>query len=177
MWMETLDWSYVGREHDRIQLHANLERGWRDLEKPGKKNSYWGFDESIRAEYRMSAYFRCRLYVVALAPRSWPGVQDAPTAIFNGKLGSNSISINSSTMVVDIPLMQPWSLSKQGRPLVYEMSDRLFQATTPEGIVNYRVQLWVVYHGEESMFAKSEYEWGDGFAWIGGRPESNRRKF
>ena len=96
---------------------------------------------------------------------------------FLGRLGDNSVSIDGPVMVIDVPLTQGWRLSQQGRPMLYEISDQLFQSMTTEGSIDYRVQLWVVYHGDEKMFVKNEREWGDGFAWVGGRPESNRRKF
>lgn len=175
--METLDWRYVGREHDRIQLNANLLQGWKDLSKPNNRYNYWGFDESVKAEYRMSSYFRCHLYVVAVAPHSWSSVHCAPEVQFSGTLGRNSVNVDGFTMNVDVPLTQEWRPNKQGRPLIYEISDRLFQTATPDGNVGYRVQLWVVHHGDDKMFVRSEHEWGDGFAWVGGRPESNRRKF
>jgi len=175
--MDFLDWRFAGRERNVIQLSANLERGWRDLSKPGKKHNYWGFDESIKADCQMNSLFRCHLYVAATAPHSWPSVQSFPTMKFLGRLGDNSVSIDGPVMVIDVPLTQGWRLSQQGRPMLYEISDQLFQSMTTEGSIDYRVQLWVVYHGDEKMFVKNEREWGDGFAWVGGRPESNRRKF
>lgn len=175
--MESLDWRYAGREHDVIQLNASLEQGWRYLGKAEKKNNYWGFDESIRAEYHGDSYFRCRLYVVALGSPSLVSVQSFPSVEFSGALGRNTVVIHGFAIVIDVPLGQGWSRSKQGRPLIYQISERLFQAKTLDGPIDFRAQLWVVYHGEEKMFVKHEYEWGDGFAWIGGRPESNRRKF
>jgi hypothetical protein len=175
--MELLDWRYTGRERDTIQLTANLGLGWKDLSKPGQKRNYWGFDESVKAEYQGNSFFRCHLYVAALAPHSSPSAQSFPSITFAGNLGRNSVQVNGQMMIVEVRLTQGWGISQQGRPLVYEISDRLFQAITSEEMVDYRAQLWVVHHGDDSMFVKNEYERGDGFAWIGGRPESNRRKF
>jgi hypothetical protein len=57
------------------------------------------------------------------------------------------------------------------------MKEDVFEVETIDGVLNYRLQVWVVLHGQSRMFVKEERELGDGFAWVGGRPESNRRKF
>jgi hypothetical protein len=81
-------------------------------------------------------------------------------------------------MVLNIPLLNVWQpTNNSGRQRIYENGERLFSITTPDGVIEYRVQLWVVAYETRRIFFQTEYEWGDGFAWVGGRPESNRRKF
>jgi hypothetical protein len=61
--------------------------------------------------------------------------------------------------------------------MVYEITEDVFYIQTEKETINYRLQVWVVLHGKSRMFVPDQREWGDGFAWIGGRPESNPRKF
>jgi len=80
---------------------------------------------------------------------------------------------------VDVPLAQSWKKTNDlnRRPIVYEIADDVFSIETEEGSIDYRLQVWVVLRGESKMFVPDQFEYGDGFAWIGGRPESNREKF
>jgi hypothetical protein len=172
--MALLECGYSGREKDMIRLCADLGRGWKNLGKA------WGFDEKDFLDYGESK-FRCRLRFVEKAPGSFESRKTfheryllEPT-----KLGSNSISLHGTKLEVDVPLAQGWTPTNDSnrRPCLYEIGEDIFSVVTEEGTISCRLQIWVVLHGESSMFVKDEHERGDGFAWIGGRPESNRRKF
>lgn len=173
--MAFLDWRYTGREKDHIELSADLAEGWRYLEKKGR---YWGFDEAISLPSKTEPEYWCRLYVVALEPVSSESVHAFPGTVCCCGLGHNSVSISGSRIVVDIPLSNSWQPTKdKGRPGIYEIGDPLFSITTPDGAIKYRLQLWFVNLDPRRMPIKPEYERGDRFALVGGRPESNRRKF
>ena len=125
--------------------------------------------------------FRCRLRLVEKAPTTW-----ASRAVFHGRylddpfrVGGNFVSLHGVRLQVDVPLSQDWSLTNDSnrRPSIYVMDEDVFCVDTSDGAIHYRLQLWIVLHGRSQMFVKAEREWGDGFAWVGGRPESNRRKF
>jgi hypothetical protein len=170
--MDLLDCRYAGGQKEIIQLSTDLQTGWEDL---GKN---WGFDKTVKLPYLSESYFRCRLRVAALVPDKRESAR-----IFSGDelscvLGQNSVLVNGPKMEVNIPLSNTWRPTRDsGNPIVYEIGDPLFSLTVVDETIGYRVQLWVVLHGPRNMFVRDQYEWGDGFAWIGGRPESNRRKF
>ena len=176
--MDLLDWRYAGRDKDTLQLTADLDRGWKLLEKKGNKPDYWGFDKAIFLPDRSDPEFWCHLYVVALRPVTWESVRKFPGTDCSRELGHNSVLVTRSTMILNIPLLNVWQpTNNSDKQWIYEKGERLFSITTPDGVIEYRVQLWVVAYGTRRIFVQTEYEWGDGFAWIGGRPESNRRKF
>jgi hypothetical protein len=116
---------------------------------------------------------------LARAPIERKSVGTFPGTTFNGSLGHNPVSINNSIMEIDIPVaFNTWTYTKESRRMgVYAYSEELFRISTPDGDIPFRAQLWLVNYEPPTMFVKHQYEWGDGFAWIGGRPESNRRKF
>lgn len=177
--MELLDWRNAGRQKDHILLTADLNRGWKHLEKRGRKPAYWGFDEQIWVPNKNEPDYWCHLYFVALGPVTWESVRTFPGTVGRYDLGHNSVSVNGSRMEVDIPLSNnAWGLTQESNRLrIHVQKEPLFSIATPDGVIGFRVQLWFVHHGPRSMFVKHQYEWGDGLAWIGGRPESNRRKF
>jgi hypothetical protein len=175
--MDLLDWRYAGHQKDIIQLSADLDRGWGHLEKKGRKPDYWGFDRQIYLPGKSEPEFWCHLYVVALGPITWESVRTFPGTVCRCELGYNSVSVNGSRMVVDIPLLNAWRpTNESGRERIFE-NEPLFSITTPDGVIRYRVQLWFVNLGPRHMLVKPEYEMGDGVALVGGRPESNPRKF
>lgn len=184
--MDLLDWRYTGHQKDIIQLSADLDRAWGPLEKKGSKPDYYGFDKQIylpdKSEpefwcHKSEPEFWCHLYVVALGPVTWATVRIFPGTVCNCELGQNTVSINGSRMVVDIPLLNTWRpTNESGRERVFE-NEPLFSIATSDGVIRYRVQLWLVNLGPRRMLVKPEYERGDGVALDGGRPESNRRKF
>ena len=175
--MELLDWRYAGTEKDHVQLTADLDRGWKYLEKKGRKPDYWGFDQAIKLLNASDPEFWCRLYVVAVGPTIWESVRTFPGAVCSCELGQNSVSINGSKMVVDIPLLNAWKpTNESGRERVFE-NEVPFSITTPDGVIKYRIQLWFVNLGPRRMLVKPQFERGDGIALDGGRPESNRQKF
>lgn len=172
--MANLECGFAGREKDIIRLSANLADGWRDLE------SSWGFDVQDYLDYGDSK-FRCRLRLVAKAPVSF-----ATRKRFHERyllepvrFGRNSVSLHGVKLEIDVPLDQPWLPTKDlnRHPRIYEIAEDAFSLTTSEGEISYRLQIWVVFQGSSTMFVKDQFEKGDGFAWAGGRPESNRRKF
>jgi hypothetical protein len=177
--IELLDWRYVRSQRDSIQLTANLDAGWKYLESKGKKPSYWGFDQTVYIPNRSEPDYWCHLYVVALGPTTRESVQRFPGANLECGLGCNSVRISLSKMEVTVPLIHNrWLPTNESNRIgIYAIEDPLFSLDAPDGELRFRAQLWFVYHGPKSMFVKHQYEWGDGFAWVGGRPESNRRKF
>jgi hypothetical protein len=177
--MDLLDWRYTGPHKDIVQLNADLGAGWRYLEKRGRKRDYWGFDKQIYIPDRSEPVFWCHLYFVALGPVAWESVRTFPGTECFLELGHNSISIDGAKMEVNIPLSyNTWNPTQDsGRLGIYVFKEPLFSITTPEGDIEFRIQLWFVHHSPRSMSVKHQYEWGDGFAWIGGRPESNPRRF
>jgi hypothetical protein len=175
--MDLLDWRYTGHQKDTIQLNVDLDRGWEYLEKKGRKPDYCGFDRQIYIPDKMAPEFWCHLYVVALGTITWESVRTFPGTVCCCELGYSSVSVNGSRMVVDIPLLNSWRpTNESGRERIFE-NERLFSILTPDGVIWYRVQLWFVNLGQRRMLVKPESKKGDGVALVGGRPESNRRKF
>ncbi len=175
--MDLLDWRYTGQK-DIVEITADLDRGWRLLEKKGSKRDYFGFDRQVHLPDKSEPEFWCHLYVVALGPITWESVRRFPGTRYRCELGFNNVSIDGSRMVVEIPLLNAWRpTNESGRERIYDKNDGLFSIKTSDGDISYRVQLWFVNLGQRRMTVRSEYEKGDGVALVGGRPESNRRKF
>jgi len=175
--MELMDWRYAGQKYI-VEITADLDRGWRFLEKKGSKREYWGFDRQIHLPDKTDPEFWCHLYVVAIGPIKWKSVRTFPGTSCRCELGCNSVLVEGPLMVVVIPLLNAWRpTNESGRERIYEKSESLFSITTLDGVIRYRVQLWFVNLGQRRMLVRSEYEKGDGVALVGGRPESNRRKF
>jgi hypothetical protein len=177
--MDLLDWRYAGPHKENIELTADLDGGWGLLEKKGPKPAYRGYDKQRHLPDRSEPRFWCRLYVVALLPATYQSARTFPGTVASCKLGRNSVSIKGSRMEVEIPLSHnTWRPTHDsGRMGIYEIGDPLFSIATPDGAIGFRVQLWLVHYAPLSMFVGHQYEWGGGFVLIGGRPESNRRKF
>ena len=171
--MELLECGYAGANKDIIRICADLDHGWTNL------GGAWGFDKTDYLEYGESK-FRCRLRLVEKAPGSYESRKTFPERYFDPiKIGSIFVSLHGKKLEVDVPLAQPWTPTNDvnRRPSIYEIGEDIFYIKTEDGNINYRLQIWVVLHGQSKMFVQDQREWGDGFAWIGGRPESNPRKF
>jgi hypothetical protein len=173
--MGHLDCGYAGANSDIIRLCADLDCGWREL---GGK---WGFDEQDFLPSEGDSKFRCRVRFIEKAPSNWESRRTFPERYLLNPitLGNNLVSLHGTKLEVDIPLTQDWVSTNDSnrRPSIYVMKEDVFEVETIDGVLNYRLQVWVVLHGQSRMFVKEERELGDGFAWVGGRPESNRRKF
>jgi hypothetical protein len=173
--MNLLECGYIGAKKDVIELRADLDAGWRNL------GRYWGFDGTNSLDYGDKSKFSCRLRIVAKAPDSWESRRTFPERYLPEPVGFGNglLRLNGTKLNVEVPLEQAWRPTKDlnRRPSIYEIDDDIFVVNTNEGSISYRIQLWVVLHGPSSMFVRDEYDWGDGFAWIGGRPESDRRRF
>lgn len=152
---------------------ADLDGGWRELTKG------WGFWAEDNLDYRDESKFQCRLYFLAKAPDSYESRKTFHERYLLEPIrrGRISISLHGMNLEVDVPLTQGWRRDKNGRPLIHEIEEDVFSVETSEGSINYRLQIWVTFFGRSSMFVPDQREWGDGFAWVGGRPESNRQKF
>jgi hypothetical protein len=176
--MDLLDWECPGPQRDHLHLRADLDHGWTLLAKGNKKQAYRGFDLQIYLPDRSEPKYWCHLYVVARVPIEHESVETFAGTHFKGTLGCNQVSINGSIMEIDVPLeLNTWAPTKEsGRMGIYASSEELFRINTEDGNISFRAQLWLVNYEPKTMFIKHQYEWGDGFAWIGGRPESNRRK-
>jgi hypothetical protein len=171
--MELFECGYAGANKDIIRMCADLDHGWTNLGRA------WGFDRTNYLEYGESK-FRCRLRLVEKAPRSYESRKTFLDRYFDSiVLGSNHVSLHGMKLEVDVPLAQQWTQTADvnRRPRIYEIGEDIFYIETEDGNINYRLQIWVVLHGQSKMFVPEQREWGDGFAWIGGRPESNPRKF
>ena len=172
--MASLDCGYAGREKETIRLCADLNRGWKNLGKA------WGFDEQDFLDYGDSR-FRCRLRLVAKIPSSCESGKTFHDRyiIEPIKLGTNSVTLHGMKLEVDVPLAQDWMPTRDlnRRPSIYDIGEDIFSIVTKGGTITYRLQIWVVLHGQSEMFVPDQREMGDGFAWIGGRLKSNRRKF
>jgi len=118
---------------------------------------------------------------VEKAPPSYESRKDFPERYLDEPLdsGRSSLMLHGTKMDIDVPLSQEWAVTKDSnhRPVIYELRENAFSIDFSEGSINYRVQVWVTHHGPPHMFVRDAFEHGDGFAWVGGRPESNRRKF
>jgi hypothetical protein len=172
--MAFLECGYAGRDKEVIRLCADLGPGWRRLDK------VWGFDAEDFLEYGESK-FRCRLRLVEKAPSSFESRKTFHERFLDPPrdLGDCRVSLHGWKLEVDVPMAQAWFPTNDSnrRPMIYEIGEDIFSINTSEGVIPYRLQIWVVLHGPSRMFVKDQHERGDGFAWVGGRPESNRRKF
>ena len=173
--MRVFDCGFSGSNKDVIRLSGDLDRGWRNL------GPAWGFDESDSALEYGESKFRCRLWLVAKAPTSFESRKTFHERYLQQpvRLGCSAVSLHGMRIEVDVPLDQAWSATKDLNkyPIVYAIREDVFSIETGEGRINYRLQFWVVLHGPSRMFVPNQYETGDGFAWVGGRPESNRQRF
>jgi hypothetical protein len=171
--MNFFECGYAGKDKDRIRMRADLNGGWRQLDKG------WGFDAEVYLDYRNESKFRCRLYLLAKAPSSFETRKTFPERYIPDpvEFGNNFISLHGTKLEVDVPMDQVWKQTSDNhrRPCIYEFKEDIFSIATDDGTIYYRIQIWVVFHGESRMFVPDQHEWGDGFAWIGGLPESNRR--
>jgi hypothetical protein len=153
---------------------ADLDGGWRKL------NKGWGFFAEDYLDYKEESRFHCKLYLLAKVPSS-----NESSKTFHERypdpleLGCCLVSLHGMKLEVDIPLDQHWTPTNDlnKRPSIYEIAENIFYIETKDGNINYRLQIWAILHGQSKMFVMDQHEWGDGFAWVGGRPESNRRKF
>jgi hypothetical protein len=172
--MMLFECGYAGADKDRIRLVADLDRGWSNL------GNVWGFDQTNYLDYGDSR-FRCRLRIVEKAPKVWETRTTFHERYLSGPLllGNCSVSLHGMKLEVDVPLSQRWMPTNDSnrRPSVFGFSEDAFSIETKDGSIYYRLQVWLVLHGPSRMFVPDQREHGDGFAWIGGRPESNRRKF
>lgn len=172
--MSHLECGYAGREKEKINLCADLERGWTNL------GRFYGFDYQAFLDYGESK-FRCRVRLVEKAPLEWESRKTFHDRFLLEplELGNNLVSLHGMKLEIEVPLKQYWAATNDvnRRPNIYEISEDIFSIETPDGVISYRLQIWVVLHGQSRMFVRDQYEQGDGFAWTGGRPESNRRKF
>jgi hypothetical protein len=173
--MAFFECGYAGANGDRVRLCADLAGGWRKLTKG------WGFYADDYLNYRGESKFHCKLYLVEKAPSSYESRKMFHERYLLSplRLGSNFVMLHGMKLEVEVPLDQGWKRTNDinRRPCVHEIGEDIFSVDTDDGAISYRIQIWVVLHGQSKMFVPDQREWGDGFAWIGGRPESNPRKF
>jgi hypothetical protein len=170
--MELLTVDFFGQSERYIRLHADLEKGWRDL---GKK---WGFDNQGWLPYQESK-FRCRIRLTANADAKWETRKTFPEIALESEIGGNPVLISGGHLELLAKMAQPWKATNNPsrNPSIYASEEVLFSHNSLDGEISYSLQLWLVFRGPSKMFVPDVYEWGDGFAWVGGRPESNRRRF
>jgi len=120
--MDLLDWRYAGHQKDIIQLSADLDRGWGHLEKKGRKPDYWVSigKSTCQAKVNQNSGAICTLSPLDQLHGISPHLSGT---VCRCELGYNSVSVNGSRMVVDIPLLNAWSLlTNQGEKEFLRMS-------------------------------------------------------
>jgi hypothetical protein len=172
--MAFFECGFAGTNADKIRMIADLDGGWRKL------HTGWGFFAEDDLDYKEESKFNCRLYLLGKAPSSFESRKSFHERYLDPFMFGNClVSLHGMKLEVDVPLAQRWTPTNDSnrRPSIYEIVEDVFYTKTEEGKIYYRLQIWVVLHGQSKMFVPDHYERGDGFAWIGGRPESNPRKF
>ncbi|MBV8630322.1 MAG: hypothetical protein JOZ83_05320 [Silvibacterium sp.] len=161
-----------------LLIKANLDIGWKNL------GSFWGFDEQDRLPFEKESTFVCRLRLrhgkELAVPKEcleiYPGVQSSEKIDFD----TFSLERDLQSLKLRIPIAdQKWvptnNLSRH--PLIYLAEEGVFRTEIEEFTITYDFYAWIRLHGPTKMFVPDKFEWGDGFAWVGGRPESNRKRF
>jgi hypothetical protein len=160
-----LDCRYTGGDRAVIRLTADLDAGWQDLA------DEWGFDGSGSLNYEIESKFQCRLRFVAKAPEWWETRTRFPASEYLTRLsfGWNVVMVYGSRLIVDLPLEQPWRPDENETdcPSIYGFEPSLYSEETTDGKIEYQVQVWVTLHGSTKKFVRHEYDWGEGFAWMG----------
>ena len=162
---QVLDCRYTSGDRNVIRLTADLNLGWRNL------GDAWGFDRSGFLNYEIGSKFRCQLRFAAQAPEAWETRTKPPQFDWLSRywLGNNLAMIYGPSLVVDVPLGQEWRRAddEPHHPSIYAFEPSLFSVETADGEIQYQLQLWAALHGPTQKFARHEYDWGDGFAWVG----------
>jgi hypothetical protein len=168
---------FSGREV--LLLTADLDVGWRNL------GEIWGFDEEARlATYEQESTFVCRLRLRHAKGLTVPA-ECLESFVDNQSVekvdrGTFSVEHDRQFLKVRIPIKeQNWvpTINQSRHPSVYFFEESLLRAEVENWVIPYDMQVWIRLRGRTKMFVPDKFEWGDGFAWVGGRPESNRRRF
>jgi hypothetical protein len=166
-----LDCRYRGGDRRVIQLTADLDQGWHDL------GGEWGFDDSGFLNYEIGSRFECRLRFVAHAPENWGSRTKFPASEYLTRLalGNNGVMIHGAGLLVDVPLDQPWhpgqsepGESEPDQPSIHEAEPAFYSVETPDGKIEYSLEVRLAMVGVSRKFKEHEYAWGKGFAWTGG---------
>jgi hypothetical protein len=162
---QKLDCRYTGGDRRVIRLTADLDQGWQDL------GSEWGVDSSGFLNYEIGSKFQCRVRFVAKAPETWASRTAFPVSEYITRLsmGNNGVMIWGSSLLVDVPLDQPWrpAADDPEQPSIYAAEPSLTSIETPDGKIEYQLEVWMTHEGIVRRFAKHDYAWGSGFAWSG----------
>ena len=138
----------------------------------------WGFSEQKFLSYDTDLKFRCQVTVTAESEGYPICLRTFPNVSLRRNVNQNDIEVGEQKIALIIPLSQPWHPTKDSnQPHIYFEALPLFLSDSDCGEIGYALRVLIVKRGRTKMFVPEEYDWGDGFAWIGGRPESNRRRF
>jgi hypothetical protein len=162
-----LDCRYTGGDRAVLRLTADLDVGWQDV------GDHWGFDGTGALNYEIGSKFQCRLRFVANAPESWETRKRFPASEYLTRLsfGWNVAMVYGSRLIVDLPLEQAWRRDEiePERPSIYCVEPSLYSEETADGKIEYQIQAWVSLHGATKKFVRHEYDWGEGYAWMGSK--------
>jgi hypothetical protein len=151
-----------------VRLTAGLDQDWHDL------GGEWGFDGSGFLNYEIGARFQCRLRFAAKAPETWETLTKFPVSDYLTRLrfGNNVAMVYRANLAVDVPLDQAWRPGEDepDQPTVYAYEPSLYVADTADGKIEYQLQMCVAVDGQTKKFVAHQYDWGQGFAWIGNQP-------
>ena len=165
---QVLSCRYTDGSRQVIRLMADLDQGWHDL------GGEWGFDGSGFLNCEIGARFQCRLRFAAKAPEIWDTRTKFPASDYLTRLrfGNNVAMVYRAALAVDVPLDQTWRPGEDepDRPSIYAFEPSLYVADTVDGKIEYQLQVWVAVEGQTKKFVAHQYDWGQGFTWIGSQP-------
>jgi hypothetical protein len=165
---QVLGCRYTDGSRQVIRLTADLDQGWHDL------GGEWGFDGGGFLNYDIGVRFQCRLRFAAIAPETWEARTKFPVSdyLMRFGFGNNVAMVYRAALAVDVPLNQTWhsSESKPDQPTASVYEPSLYVADTADGKIEYQLQMWVAVEGRTKKFVAHQYDWGQGFAWVGNGP-------
>jgi hypothetical protein len=165
---QVLDCRYSDGSRRVIRLTADLDQSWRDL------GGEWGFDGSGFLNYEIGVRLQCRLRFTAKAPETCEARTKFPASDYITRLafGNNGAMLYGASIIIDVPFDQAWRPcdDEPDQPTVYAYEPLLYSVDTADGKIEYQLQVWVAVEGPTKRFVKHEYDWGQGFAWVGSRP-------
>ena len=165
---QVLGCRYTDGSRQVIRLTADLDQGWHDL------GGEWGFDGSGFLNYEIGARFKCRLRFAAKAPETWDTRTKFPASDYLTRLrfGNNVAMVYRANLAVDVPLDQVWRPGEDmpDQPTVSAYDPSLYVTDTADGKIEYELKAWIALEGRTKKFVEHQYDWGQGFAWVGSQP-------
>jgi hypothetical protein len=165
--MSFYDVAYADRG-TALVLKADLERGWRKLEKT------YGFFTHKKIHYKRDWSIRAQLSVIAQPATfneraaSFPDVEgESGNELVGYVLGHKRLEVR-----IGLKEDQPWRIMSTGRPGLFIENLPLFRST-PE--LWFDLRAWVVFHAPPTIAIKDVRVWCQQLFVPGGQFESNRR--